>query len=78
MIARRQIVPKVLQAVGIAATMIALVQGIYGDMWGELYLFVGGIVVFYGGRVLEKRVLKRMDGTDRTTKHERLDLEGKV
>jgi hypothetical protein len=27
--------PKTLEAVGIAAVMIGLVQGIYRDMWGE-------------------------------------------
>jgi hypothetical protein len=48
--------PKTLEAVGIAAVMIGLVQGIYRDMWGELYLFIGGIVVFYVGRILEKRI----------------------
>ena len=47
--------PKGLEAVGIAALMIGLVQGIYGDMWGELYLFLGGMLVFFVGRILEKR-----------------------
>ncbi len=47
--------PKGLEAVGIAALMIGLVQGIYGDAWGELYLFVGGMLVFYIGRKLEKK-----------------------
>ena len=46
---------KGLEAIGIAALMIGLVQGIYGDTWGELYLFIGGIVVFIIGRQLEKR-----------------------
>ena len=46
--------PKLLEAIGIAALMIGLVQGIYGDMWGELYLFIGGIAVFIVGRQLEK------------------------
>lgn len=45
---------KLLEAIGIAATMIGLVQGIYGDMWGELYLFLGGIFVFLVGRRMEK------------------------
>ena len=53
--------PKGLEAVGIAALMIALVQGIYGDMWGELYLFIGGIVVFFIGRLLEKRTAKSVN-----------------
>lgn len=46
---------KILQALGIACVMIGLVQGIYGDMWGELYLLIAGIVVFYTGRIVEKR-----------------------
>lgn len=46
---------KILQALGIACVMIGLVQGIYGDMWGELYLLIAGILVFYTGRVIEKR-----------------------
>jgi hypothetical protein len=46
---------KILQALGIACVMIGLVQGIYGDMWGELYLLIAGIVVFYAGRIIEKR-----------------------
>ncbi len=51
-------IAKVLQAGGIAAVMLGLVQGIYGDMWGELYLFLGGIVIFLVGRQMEKRVVK--------------------
>lgn len=46
---------KVLEALGIAAVMVGLVQGIYGDQWGELYLFLGGMAVFYIGRIIEKR-----------------------
>ena len=35
--------------------MIGLAQGLYGSMWGELYFFLGGIAVFFVGRILEKR-----------------------
>jgi hypothetical protein len=35
--------------------MVGLAQGLHGDMWGELYLFLGGIVIFLIGRRLEKR-----------------------
>lgn len=49
---------KLLEAIGIAAVMIGLVQGLYGDMWGELYLFLGGIAIFLVGRQLEKRAAK--------------------
>jgi hypothetical protein len=47
--------PKILEAIGIAALIVGLVQGVYRDMWGELYLFLGGIAIFYVGRILEKR-----------------------
>ncbi|TAK52355.1 MAG: hypothetical protein EPO24_15315 [Bacteroidetes bacterium] len=46
---------KLLEAIGIAAVMLGLVQGIYGDMWGELYLLLAGIAVFYAGRIIEKK-----------------------
>ena len=48
---------KALEALGIAAVMIALIQGTYGgDMWGELYFFLGGIAIFFIGRRMEKRL----------------------
>ena len=49
-----------MEAIGIAALMIGLVQGVYGDQCGELYLFIGGIVVFIVGRQWEKRVEKKI------------------
>ena len=53
---RIRVIAKTLEAIGIAAVMIGLVQGIYGsDMWGELYLFLGGIFVFLIGRQMEKQ-----------------------
>jgi hypothetical protein len=45
---------KLLEAAGIAAVMLGLVQGIYGDMWGDLYMLIGGVAVFALGYVLEK------------------------
>jgi len=45
---------KFLEALGLAAVMIALVTGLYGDAWGELALFLGGIGTFIVGRQLEK------------------------
>ncbi len=56
----KKYMPKVMEAIGIAALMIGLVQGVYGDQWGELYLFIGGIVVFIAGRQWEKRVEKKI------------------
>ena len=52
---RLRFTAKLLEAIAIAAVMVGLVQGIYGDMWGELYLFLGGIFVFLIGRQMEKR-----------------------
>jgi len=46
---------KLFEAIGIAAVMGGLIQGIYSDMWGELYLLIGGIAIFFVGRILEKR-----------------------
>ena len=50
---------KILEALGIAALLIAFVSGIHGDEWGELYLFIGGIAVFVIGRQIEKRWERR-------------------
>jgi hypothetical protein len=52
---RRYVAAKTFEATGIAAVMVGLIQGFYGDMWGELYLFLGGILVFLVGRQIEKR-----------------------
>jgi hypothetical protein len=52
---KRRVTAKLLEAIGIASVMLGLVQGLWGDMWGELYLFIGGIIVFVVGRQLEKR-----------------------
>jgi hypothetical protein len=48
---------KGLEALGIASVMIGLVQGIQsGNMWMELYLSIGGVVLFIIGRMMEKRI----------------------
>ena len=57
--ARTMVVAKILEAIGIAATMIGLVRGFYSDMWGELYFFLGGIFVFLIGRQMEKHVQRK-------------------
>ena len=66
-------VGKMLQAISIAALMVGLVQGVYGDMWGELYLFIGGIVVFIVGRRFEKRWEKQHGTTNATTTLQSVD-----
>jgi hypothetical protein len=53
--ARTHLLGKFLEAVGIAASMLSLVQGIHGDMWGELYFLIGGIVAFFIGFWLAKK-----------------------
>jgi hypothetical protein len=55
---------KIFEATGIAAVMVGLVQGLYGDMWGELYLFLGGIAIFLTGRRLEKKPAKETGNTE--------------
>jgi len=58
------IVAKMLEAIGIAALAIGLVQGIYGNISFEYYTFFGGVVFFFVGRVLEKSILKRRAARD--------------
>ncbi|MGA2625050.1 MAG: hypothetical protein ABSF91_14420 [Bacteroidota bacterium] len=53
------ILPKALEALGIASLMVGLVQGLYGSMWSELYFFLGGIAMFFVGRFFEKRHASR-------------------
>ncbi len=53
------ILAKMLEAVGIAALAIGLVQGIYGNISFEYYTFFGGVVAFFAGRFIEKSILKR-------------------
>ena len=53
-------VAKGLEALGIAAMMIGLVEGIFSQtMWSELSLSVFGVVLFIAGRWLEKRTMKK-------------------
>ena len=65
---KRKIFPKLLEATGLACVIVGLVQGVYGDMWGELYLLIGGIFIFAIGRQIEKRIEKtaaRVEGVVR-------------
>lgn len=56
------VVAKGLEALGIACVMIGLVQGIMSDnMWIELYLSIAGIAIFLIGRVIEKRLIRRLE-----------------
>ncbi len=49
---------KMLEAIGIAALAIGLVQGIFGNIRFEYYTFFGGVVVFYAGRLIGKKFRK--------------------
>jgi ABC-type branched-subunit amino acid transport system permease subunit len=49
---------KILQAMGIAALAIALVQGIYGHISFEYGMFFGGVGAFLLGQLIEKRSKK--------------------
>lgn len=62
---RKGLTAKVLEAIGIASVILALIQGTFGgDMWGELYLFLGGIFVFFIGLQMEKQWAARNAATD--------------
>lgn len=52
-------IAKLLEAAGLASLILGLVQGLYGDMWGELYLFIGGIIIFIAGRIIEIKSRKQ-------------------
>ncbi len=52
------VLAKTLEAVGIAALAIGLVQGIFGNISFEYYTFFGGVVVFSPGRLIEKHFKK--------------------
>jgi hypothetical protein len=55
---------KLLEAAGIAAVLAGLILGIRNnDMWAELYLALGGIVLFLLGRLLQ-RLLKPPSGSE--------------
>ena len=53
---------KILEALGLGGTAIALFRGIEGDMWGELYLFISGVVFFLIGRQVEKQGKNKNEG----------------
>jgi hypothetical protein len=50
---------KILQLIGLIQVLLGLFYGIRGDMWRELYLLLGGLVVFIAGRMVEKKGGKR-------------------
>ena len=50
---------KSLEALGFLTVAVGLMYGLVGDMWTDLYFFLGGILVFTAGRALEKREMKR-------------------
>ncbi|HEX9615715.1 MAG TPA: hypothetical protein VGA55_09405, partial [Bacteroidota bacterium] len=48
-------VAKFLQALAIVMVFFGFMYGLLGDMWSDLYLFLGGILVFVIGWILEKQ-----------------------
>ena len=50
---------KLLEAVGFLAVAVGFMYGCAGDMYTDLYFFLGGIVVFVIGRTIERSQLKR-------------------
>ena len=47
-------VAKFLEALGIVSLLFGFFHGMLGDMWTDLYFFLGGIVVFAVGWTMEK------------------------
>jgi len=52
-------VAKSFEALGFLTVAVGLMYGLVGDMWTDLYFFLGGILVFTVGRTLEKREMTR-------------------
>jgi len=48
-------VAKFLQALAIVVVFFGFMYGLMGDMWTDLYFFLGGIAVFLVGWILEKQ-----------------------
>ena len=56
---KRYIAGKILEACGIAALLLGLVQGMeFNDMYTDLYFFIAGMAVFFVGWMLEKKARK--------------------
>jgi hypothetical protein len=55
----RFFVAKFLEALGFLTVFVGLIYGLAGDMWTDLYFFLGGIAVFAVGRVMEKDEMRR-------------------
>ena len=56
-----RVLGKVLEAVGIAALAIGVVQGIFGNISFEYYTFIGGVAVFFTGRLIGKHFPRKRD-----------------
>ncbi len=54
-------IAKFLQALAIVAVFFGFMYGLLGDMWTDLYFFIGGIAIFLVGRILEKREKRSRD-----------------
>jgi len=50
---------KLLEALGFLTVAVGLMAGMQGDMYTDLYFFIGGIAVFGAGRMIEKREMRR-------------------
>ena len=50
---------KSLEALGFLTVGVGLMYGVMGNMWIDLYFFLGGIVSFAIGRSLEKKSVKK-------------------
>jgi glutaredoxin len=57
---------KFLQALAIVAVFFGFMYGLLGDMWTDLYFFIGGIAVFLIGRILEKKEKRSREKVEAT------------
>lgn len=50
---------KFFEALGLVTVIFGFVYGLLGNMWMDLYFFLGGIVIFLVGWMLEKQAKKQ-------------------
>ncbi|MBI4417798.1 MAG: hypothetical protein HY563_03410, partial [Ignavibacteriales bacterium] len=51
---------KFLQALAIVVVFFGFMYGLLGDMWTDLYFFLGGIGIFVVGWMIEKQVTRSL------------------
>lgn len=54
-------VAKFFEALGLLTVLFGFIYGLLGDMWTDLYFFLGGIGIFVGGWMMERGARNRME-----------------